>query len=84
MPDTVIEKILKLLAQGKFSTWEISEKLGIPLSSVRATISQLRHMDLVEDVPREGSPPILKRGKPFTLTQEGRDYIKKKMETTKE
>jgi DNA-binding transcriptional ArsR family regulator len=84
MTDTVIEKILKLLSEGHFSTREISEKLGIPLSSVRATISQLRHMDLVEDVPREGSPPVLKRGKTFTLTQEGRDYVRKKMETTKQ
>jgi len=71
MSDTAIEKIMKLLSQGNFSTQELSEKLELPLSSIRATLSQLRHMGLVEPVPKE------KRGMPFTLTQEGRDYMRK-------
>lgn len=74
MPDTAIEKILNLLAEGKFSTQELSEKLDLPLSSVRATLSQLRHMGLVEPVPAE------KRGTPFTVTKEGSDYVNKKIE----
>lgn len=78
MYETAIEKIMKKLSEGNFSTQELSEKLDLPLSSVRATLSQLRHMGLVEPVPKE------KRGIPFTLTEEGRDYIKKKMETTKQ
>ena len=71
MVDTAIEKILKLLSEGKFSQQEIGEKLKLPMGTVRATLSQLRHMGLVEGVPRE------KRGMPFTVTQEGHDYIKK-------
>jgi predicted transcriptional regulator len=73
MTDTAIEKVLKQLLEGKFSSQELSEKLNMPLVTVRCTVSQLRHMGLVEDVPLE------KRGKPFTLTQEGHEYIKKKM-----
>jgi len=75
MVDTAIEKILKLLSEGKFSQQEIGEKLKLPMGTVRATLSQLRHMGLVEGVPKE------KRGTPFTVTQEGRDYIRKKMES---
>lgn len=71
MSDTAIEKILKLLSQDNFSTQELSDRLHLPMSTVRATLSQLRHIGLVEGVPKE------KRGMPFTLTQEGRDYIKK-------
>ena len=74
MSDTLIEKILKELSQLNLSTQELSEKLDVPLSSVRATLSQLRHMGLVEGVPTE------KRGTPFTVTQEGRNYVKKRME----
>lgn len=41
---------------------------------MRATLSQLRHMGLVEPVPAE------KRGTPFTVTKEGSDYVNKKIE----
>ena len=74
MSDTAIEKILKLLSQGHFSQQELAQKLQLPMGTVRATLSQLRHMGLVEAVPRE------KRGMPFTVTQEGRNYVKKRME----
>ena len=74
MSDTAIEKILNKLSQGHFSIPELSEKLDLPLGTVRATLSQLRHMGLVEGVSKE------KRGLPFTVTQEGRDYVKKRME----
>jgi len=71
MSDTAIEKILKQLSEGSFSTQELSKNLDLPMGTVRATLSQLRHMGLVDRIPLE------KRGTPFTLTQEGRDHVKK-------
>jgi len=67
--ETAIEKILKMLLTDSYSSHEISEKLQMPIGTVRSTLSLLRRLGLVK--PTEG-----KRGQPFTITDTGRARLK--------
>lgn len=74
MSETALEKIMELLLKGNFSTSEIASELKLPLGTVRSTISLLKRTGFTEPVPEK------KRGTPYKLTEEGREYIKKKLE----
>jgi len=67
--ETAIEKILKLLSTAPYSAHEIADVLGMPIGTVRSTISLLSRLGLVK--PTEG-----KRGQPFTITETGRERLK--------
>ena len=74
MSDTAIEKILKVLAEDIFSIPEIMQRTGLPKGTVTATLSQLKHMGLVDRVVP------LKRGVPYGITEIGRDYLRARRE----
>ncbi len=73
---TAIEKILSQLLNAEYSTSEMADVLELPVGTVRSTISLLNRLGLIEAVPKK------KRGKPFKITQKGRDYLKEKQEAT--
>lgn len=66
-----IQRILELLAEGNFSGQEISSKLEASYGGVRAVLSFLKQLGFIEPVPKE------KRGKPYRLTDWGKEYLKK-------
>lgn len=78
MSETALEKILKLLLKGNYSTSEIAFELDLPLGTVRSTISLLKRTGFTEPVPEK------KRGTPYKLTEKGREYIEQKIAERKD
>jgi len=65
-----MHRILEALNAKEQSTQELSEALGFPIGTARATLSVLTRMGLTESIPLE------KRGKPFRLTSQGKERLK--------
>jgi predicted transcriptional regulator len=65
---TVLEKILRLLAQGNYSTMEIAEEPDVPEGNVRSSLSIMKRLCLVKRVKG-------KRGVPYTITDAGKEHL---------